>query len=235
MLCHGRNECQGRSWRFLRPKNRLNPQLAMLLDPTAQVLAQEFSKHFVDHRGIRLAPNVVPEFLSASPSNTATRRFLAHRRRIFGRSWRAPSTASSGWGLRWGSRKTSPTTPVTGKPAWHQLGTVIAEAATSAEAIHLAGLNWTVEQQPVYLGSGKRIPDRLANVRGDTGAVLGVVSTGYQVFQNEDCFDFMDALVADRLAKFETAGALREGRQIWMLARIPSAPPAATSSTPTCL
>jgi phage/plasmid-like protein (TIGR03299 family) len=110
---------------------------------------------------------------------------------------------------------------VTGEPAWHQLGTVIAEAATSAEAIHLAALDWTVTQEPIYRGNGQRIIDRVANARSDTGAVLGVVSTSYQVFQNVECFDFMDALVADRLAMFETAGALKEGRQIWMLARIP--------------
>src|SRR5262249_31042682 len=110
---------------------------------------------------------------------------------------------------------------VTGQPAWHQLGTVIAEAATSAEAIQLAALDWTVEQQPIYLGNGQRIADRVANVRRDTGAVLGVVSTAYQVFQNLDCFDFMDTLVAERLAMFETAGALKGGRQVWMLARIP--------------
>ncbi len=110
---------------------------------------------------------------------------------------------------------------VSGQPAWHQLGTVVAEAVTSAEAVKLARLDWRVEQRPIFLGDGRKIPQRVANVRTDTGIVLGVVSTDYQVFQNWECFDFMDALVAEKLAMFETAGALKEGRQVWMLARIP--------------
>ncbi len=34
---------------------------------------------------------------------------------------------------------------VTGTPAWHDLGKVISTAATSAEAIQLTELDWTVE------------------------------------------------------------------------------------------
>jgi len=110
------------------------------------------------------------------------------------------------------------------KPAWHGLGVVIDHAATSAEAIELAGLGWTVEQWPVVAEStGRRseVPNRFANVRADTGRVLGVVSEQYRPFQNAEAFDFMDALVGERLAMYETAGALCGGERIWMLARIP--------------
>jgi len=58
-------------------------------------------------------------------------------------------------------------------------------------------------------------------VRTDTGGVLGVVSTGYRVFQNRSAFDFFDAIVQERLAIFETAGSLKGGRHVWMLARLP--------------
>src|SRR5262249_40233925 len=34
-------------------------------------------------------------------------------------------------------------------------------------------------------------------------------------------FDFMDGLVGEKLCIFETAGSLRGGRRVWMLARIP--------------
>ena len=38
------------------------------------------------------------------------------------------------------------------EPAWHRLGTVIDEdVVTSGEAIRLAGLDWTVEQHPIYV------------------------------------------------------------------------------------
>jgi hypothetical protein len=43
---------------------------------------------------------------------------------------------------------------VAGKPAWHRLGRVIDRAATSAEAIRLAGLDWDVEQWPLVARNG---------------------------------------------------------------------------------
>ena len=41
------------------------------------------------------------------------------------------------------------------------------------------------------------------------------------MFQNKSAFDFFDQIVQERLAIFETAGALKGGRHIWMLARLP--------------
>jgi phage/plasmid-like protein (TIGR03299 family) len=118
-----------------------------------------------------------------------------------------------------------------GTPPWHGLGRVIQEAATSAEAIELAGLAWAVEQWPLVAcgqateaepaGRYLPCPGTVANVRTDTGAVLGVVSRDYRVFQNAQAFDFMDAIVGEGLARYETAGALKGGRRVWMLARMP--------------
>ncbi len=111
-------------------------------------------------------------------------------------------------------------------PPWHGLGTVIENAATSREAIALACLHWTVEQWPIETVDPntqvRYTADRhVANVRTDTNAVLGVVGKQYHPFQNRDAFEFMDSIVGDKLAMFETAGALRDGRIVWMLARIP--------------
>lgn len=115
----------------------------------------------------------------------------------------------------------------TGEPAWHRLGTVIERATPGAEAIELAGLDWRVE--PWRLGAfdpdvrrcEANVPDLTANVHADTRAVLGVVGRRYRVFQNREAFDFMDALLSDRLAICVTAGGLHGGRRVWMMARIP--------------
>ncbi len=79
---------------------------------------------------------------------------------------------------------------VTGEPAWHQLGMVIENATTSAEAIGLAGLDWRVEQWPVrafdpdnHADREAGIPDTVANVRTDTKAVLGVVGNAIGCFR----------------------------------------------------
>ena len=115
---------------------------------------------------------------------------------------------------------------VAGEPPWHRLGTVIDQATTSYQAIGLAGLDWNVEQwglQAVKWQSDltAQVSGFVANVRTDTKAVLGVVGRRYRVFQNREAFDFMDALVGDRLAMYETAGSLHGGKRVWMLARIP--------------
>jgi phage/plasmid-like protein (TIGR03299 family) len=59
-----------------------------------------------------------------------------------------------------------------------------------------------------------------ANLREDTGAVLGIVSDEYEVVDNRDAFRFLDALIESEL-HFETAGSLWGGRRVWVLARLP--------------
>lgn len=111
-----------------------------------------------------------------------------------------------------------------GEVPWHGLGQTIEHAANSRDAIQLAALDWQVQQWPVYATHEQhavKAPRHLANVRTDTHAVLGVVGQGYTVFQNHEAFDFMDAIVGDKLAMYETAGSLKGGRRVWMLARIP--------------
>lgn len=111
-----------------------------------------------------------------------------------------------------------------GTPAWHRLGTVIDGLATSDEALRLAGLDWEVEQQDLMRqGDGIRwvVETHVANVRVDTNEVLGVVGSKYTVVQNRDAFRFMDALVGEKLAMYDSAGALKGGRRVWLLAKIP--------------
>ncbi len=117
---------------------------------------------------------------------------------------------------------------VTAHPAWHGLGRCIEHAATSADAIGLAGLDWAVHHwsvrafDPEHHSTDAGIPATVAIVNTDTRAVLGVVARRYRVFHNREAFDFMDALVGDELAMDETAGSLHGGRRVWMLARIPA-------------
>ena len=113
---------------------------------------------------------------------------------------------------------------VAGKPAWHGLGVRVEEAQTAESAIRLAGLDWSVEQRSLHLPDGQLLPDKVANVRimsDGSDCYLGTVGTQYQPIQNRECFSFVDQLIADGDALFETAGAIRSGRRVWMLARLP--------------
>ena len=103
---------------------------------------------------------------------------------------------------------------------WHGLGTMVTEAPTSADALKFAGLDWTVQQEPVYNSRGGIISGYKANVRDSDRSVLGIVGDRYKVVQNVDAFNFTDDLIGGEV-RYETAGSLREGKQIWLLAKLP--------------
>jgi len=109
---------------------------------------------------------------------------------------------------------------------WLGLGLNVQEAVDSRQAIALAGLDWQVDQWPIAVlppSGAAPIAARsfVANVRTDTRGVLGIVTRKYQPFQNRDAFAFADAIVGEGHARYETAGALRGGRRVWMLLKLP--------------
>lgn len=119
---------------------------------------------------------------------------------------------------------------------WHGLGVVLDEYPRSIdEALDKAGLGWKVSHGDVLVvrtpewtdDYGTKHPPELtpahgfkANLREDTGEVLGIVSDEYEVVDNRDAFRFLDALIGSEL-HFETAGSLWGGRRVWVLARLP--------------
>ena len=103
---------------------------------------------------------------------------------------------------------------------WHGLGTRVMEAPGSEDALELAGLNWKVRQEPIYTDNNLLIPGYKANVRDLDEKVLGVVTDRYKVVQNDEAFAFTDGLLGEGV-RYETAGALLDGRKVWILARMP--------------
>ena len=108
---------------------------------------------------------------------------------------------------------------------WHGLGTMVMEAPTSADALRLAGLDWTVDQTPVYTDAGIEITGYKANRRNSDNAILGIVSDRYKIVQNTEAFEFTDALIGETengVVKYETAGSLCGGKRVWLLAKMPT-------------
>ena len=103
---------------------------------------------------------------------------------------------------------------------WHGLGTMVAEAPESREALRLAELDWRVLQEPVYTENNELIAGYRVNVRDRDRKVLGVVTDRYKVVQNEEAFAFTDTLLGEGV-RYETAGSLQEGKRVWLLARMP--------------
>ncbi len=123
-----------------------------------------------------------------------------------------------------------------GETPWHGLGTPLEKAPTSAEAIKCAGLDWKVEQKPLFMPDSvdeagnpsnakqwERV-SHVANVRSTDGKVLGVVGPTWTPLQNAEAFSFFDAFVSAGQASYETAGALHGGSRVWVLALLSGDP-----------
>lgn len=71
---------------------------------------------------------------------------------------------------------------------WNGVGTPLGRAATAAEAIREAGLDWSVGLEPVFDVRGHQIPGARALVRTDRMETLSVVGTGFRPIQNSEAF-----------------------------------------------
>ena len=103
---------------------------------------------------------------------------------------------------------------------WHGLGIRVNEAPASRDALTLAGLDWSVIQEPVYTETGELVEGYRANIRDADRRVLGVETDRYKVIQNREAFAFTDALLGEGV-RYETAGSLQGGRKVWLLAHMP--------------
>ena len=107
------------------------------------------------------------------------------------------------------------------EPAWHKLGTVFNDEVSTSEMLELAKLNdWNVRLEEIAIPDGFN-SDKSYNYVVRTNPfdrkqsdVLGVVGERYRILQNEELFDFGDALL-DGGGRWETAGSIKGGRQVF--------------------
>lgn len=133
------------------------------------------------------------------------------------------------------------------KPMWHGLGNVLDEYPTDwNDARKKAGLLWEPEMRPmveVRCGDCDRVltaqdlevatcggclstnvkvavvPNEARVIRSDSGLHLGSVTDQFTPVTHAQMGEVMEAMqTADAKVKFETAGSVRDGRQVWALA-----------------
>lgn len=103
-------------------------------------------------------------------------------------------------------------------PAWHEQGTVIPEYTSREESMRLAGHDFEIGERPVWDEAGV-IENKKSLYRTDTGARLEVVNKSYGVVQNSTAWDVVDAIIgADEAIKYDTAGILNGGANLWVMA-----------------
>lgn len=138
------------------------------------------------------------------------------------------------------------------EPAWHGLATVLEEYPDNwRDARRLAGLDWEPVESPVFPGQpsgpvalddsdwapvNEPIPGWKAVTRSDTGELLHIHQNSYELFPNAELGPLVEALLDEPDVRYETAGVLRGGRQVWVMLRlanpfeIPGDPAGATLS-----
>lgn len=111
---------------------------------------------------------------------------------------------------------------------WHKLGRVVQEAPTVEEAIKLAGLDWKVVTRPLFVrandGAEIELTTHQQYFRNSDGKQLAVLTKNFHPLQNDEAFKFFNPFIESGLASLETAGSLREGKTVWILAKLNTAP-----------
>lgn len=98
--------------------------------------------------------------------------------------------------------------------------TALKSCKSAAEAMSVAGLDWSVEQAELITVNGLPVPQRKALYRSDTKAVIGVVGNNYNTLQNHEAFAFADAIVEKYGATYEHAYCLNGGANILLQLKV---------------
>jgi phage/plasmid-like protein (TIGR03299 family) len=109
-----------------------------------------------------------------------------------------------------------------GATPWHRLGTALEEADLYdwQRTCQKAGLDWDVDLVALQTADTQAKVDHRAVRRTSDGRILGVVGPRYTALQNRDAFRWFQPFLDAREASLHTAGSLREGSRVWVLAKL---------------
>jgi phage/plasmid-like protein (TIGR03299 family) len=109
-----------------------------------------------------------------------------------------------------------------GETPWHGLGVPVLNDLTPEQMLVKAGLDWEVNKIPMhYEVDGKQyLTDQRALVRSSDNKLLTIVSDDWKPVQNHEAFDFFKDFVMEGDMEMHTAGSLREGKNVWALAKV---------------
>ena len=116
------------------------------------------------------------------------------------------------------------------KDAWHGIGTTVEDEQHPRQALETAGLDWLVRpsvridytyRDKYNNPTTMTTTDKVANVREDTGEVLGWVGKDYQVVQNSELAELAYSLSGDDTV-VESFGSIRNGKRVYCLVKADS-------------
>src|SRR5215469_9650355 len=109
---------------------------------------------------------------------------------------------------------------------WHGLGAALQEEDLYAwpKTCEKAGLAWDVELVPLVTADTQAKVTHKAVRRKADGRTLGVVGPRFFPLQNRDASQWFQPFLDAREAALHTAGSLRNGSRIWVLAKLNRTP-----------
>jgi len=109
-----------------------------------------------------------------------------------------------------------------GETPWHGLGVKVPSDLSPAQMLEKAGLDWTVQKVPAFadIDGQKTNVGWSALVRSSDHEMLSVVSNDWNPVQNHEAFEFFHEYCAAGDMEMHTAGSLRDGQIVWVLAKI---------------
>ena len=109
-----------------------------------------------------------------------------------------------------------------GKTPWHRLGTALEESDLYdwTSASKKAGLDWSVDLVPLVTADTQATVTHKAVRRSTDNKILGVVGPRYSPVQNNDAFGWFQPFLDTKEASLHTAGSLKGGSRIWVLAKL---------------
>jgi len=109
---------------------------------------------------------------------------------------------------------------------WHGLGTALEadDLYDWPKTCEKAGLAWDVELVPLVTADTQAKVQNKAVRRTSDSKVLGVVGHRFAPLQNRDAFKWFQPFLDAKEAALHTAGSLRNGSRIWVLAKLNRTP-----------
>jgi phage/plasmid-like protein (TIGR03299 family) len=109
-----------------------------------------------------------------------------------------------------------------GATPWHGQGTPLTDDDLYdwPRACQKAGLAWDAELVPLVTADTQARVARRAVRRTSDGRILGTVGPRYAVLQNRDAFQWFTPFLDAKEAALHTAGSLRQGSRVWVLAKL---------------
>lgn len=110
-----------------------------------------------------------------------------------------------------------------GDTPWHGLGTNVNADDPLEVWMEKGGFNHELIKAPIsydFNGQIRKVPNRWAIVRNDTGASLAVMSSNFNITQPKQVIEFFRDIVDAGDFKMETVGMLRGGATYWAMARV---------------